>query len=99
MMAGFYGDVAPTALETAAYPACKKLRCAQRPALTGQIRRSSRSVCNNLREAWAKRRYEAHFLSKVTGCGAALSSPQATCFAPFRGCIFGGAALAVVEMV
>lgn len=26
-------------------------------ALTGQIRRSSRSVCMNLREAWAKRRY------------------------------------------
>lgn len=26
-------------------------------ALTGQIRRSSRSVCLNLREAWAKRRY------------------------------------------
>jgi four helix bundle protein len=35
-------------------------------ALTGQIRRSSRSVCMNLREAWAKRRYPAHFLSKLT---------------------------------
>lgn len=28
----------------------------ERYALTGQIRRSSRSVCLNLREAWAKRR-------------------------------------------
>ncbi len=28
-------------------------------ALTGQIRRSSRSVCQNLREAWEKRRYPA----------------------------------------
>jgi four helix bundle protein len=37
-------------------------------ALTTQIRRSSRSVCLNLREAWAKRRYEAHFLSKLTDC-------------------------------
>jgi four helix bundle protein len=37
-------------------------------ALTGQIRRSSRSVCQNLREAWAKRRYEAHFVSKLTDC-------------------------------
>lgn len=37
-------------------------------ALTSQIRRSSRSVCMNLREAWAKRRYEAHFLSKLTDC-------------------------------
>jgi len=36
--------------------------------LTSQIRRSSRSVCLNLREAWAKRRYEAHFISKLTDC-------------------------------
>lgn len=37
-------------------------------ALTSQIRRSSRSVCLNLREVWAKRRYEAHFISKLTDC-------------------------------
>jgi len=37
-------------------------------ALTSQIRRSSRSVSMNLREAWAKRRYEAHFISKLTDC-------------------------------
>lgn len=37
-------------------------------ALTSQIRRSSRSICLNLREAWAKRRYEAHFVSKLTDC-------------------------------
>ncbi len=35
-------------------------------SLTDQIRRSSRSVCSNLREAWAKRNYEAHFISKLT---------------------------------
>jgi len=35
-------------------------------SLTDQIRRSSRSVCSNLRESWAKRRYEAHFISKLT---------------------------------
>jgi four helix bundle protein len=40
----------------------------ERYALTSQIRRSSRSVCLNLREAWAKRRYEAHFLGKLTDC-------------------------------
>ena len=40
----------------------------ERFALTGQIRRSSRSVCLNLREAWAKRRYESHFVSKLTDC-------------------------------
>jgi four helix bundle protein len=37
-------------------------------ALTSQIRRASSSVCLNLREAWAKRRYRAHFISKLTDC-------------------------------
>jgi len=37
-------------------------------SLTDQIRRSSRSICSNLREAWAKRRYEAHFISKFSDC-------------------------------
>lgn len=40
----------------------------ERYALTSQIRRCTRSVCLNLREAWAKRRYEAHFVSKLTDC-------------------------------
>ena len=35
-------------------------------SLTDQIRRSSRSVCTNLAEAYRKRRYPAHFISKVT---------------------------------
>ncbi len=35
-------------------------------SLTDQIRRSSRSVCGNLDEAWAKRRYTAYFISKLT---------------------------------
>src|SRR5216684_3335243 len=46
----------------------KSFPAEERFALTGQIRRSSRSVCLNLREAWAKRRYEAHFISKLTDC-------------------------------
>ena len=40
----------------------------ERYSLTSQIRRSSRSVSLNLREAWAKRRYAAHFTSKLTDC-------------------------------
>ena len=40
----------------------------ERFALTSQCRRSSRSVAMNLREAWAKRRYEAHFVSKLSDC-------------------------------
>ena len=47
----------------------KEFPAEEKYALTGQIRRSSRSVCLNLREAWAKRRYEAHFISKLTDCG------------------------------
>ncbi len=39
-------------------------------SLTDQIRRSSRSICANLRESWAKRRYEAHFISKLTDSDA-----------------------------
>ena len=46
----------------------KRFPAEERFALTGQIRRSSRSVCNNLREAWAKRRYPSHFVSKLTDC-------------------------------
>jgi four helix bundle protein len=38
----------------------------ERYSLTDQIRRSSRSVCSSLSEAWAKRRYEAYFISKLT---------------------------------
>ena len=46
----------------------KRFPAEEKYALTSQIRRSSRSVCLNLREAWAKRRYPAHFLSKLTDC-------------------------------
>lgn len=46
----------------------KSFPAEERFALTSQIRRSSRSICLNLREAWAKRRYEAHFVSKLTDC-------------------------------
>lgn len=35
-------------------------------SLTSQIRRSSRSIGANIAEAWAKRRFEKHFISKLT---------------------------------
>jgi len=35
-------------------------------SLTDQVRRSSRSVGAQIAEAWAKRRYENHFISKLT---------------------------------
>jgi four helix bundle protein len=46
----------------------KQFPAEERYALTSQIRRSSRSVSMNLCEAWAKRRYESHFISKLTDC-------------------------------
>ena len=50
------------------FEATKSFPPDEKYALTSQIRRSSRSVCLNLREAWAKRRYEPHFVSKLTDC-------------------------------
>jgi four helix bundle protein len=35
-------------------------------SLTDQIRRSSRSVCANIGEAWRKRRYKAAFIAKLS---------------------------------
>ena len=40
----------------------------ERYSLTDQIRRCSRSVSSNIGEAWRKRRYPAHFISKITDC-------------------------------
>ena len=35
-------------------------------SLIDQVRRSSRSIGANIAESWAKRRYEKHFISKLT---------------------------------
>ena len=35
-------------------------------SMVDQMRRSSRSVCANIAEAWRKRRYPAHFVSKLS---------------------------------
>jgi four helix bundle protein len=48
----------------------------ERYSLTDQIRRSSRSICVNLAEAYRKRQYEAHFLSKVSDSDAENSETQ-----------------------
>lgn len=42
----------------------------ERYALTDQVRRSSRSVGANVAEAWSKRRYERHFVSKLSDAHA-----------------------------
>lgn len=45
-------------------------------SLTDQIRRSSRSVCANLAEAWRKRRYENAFISKLSDAESEAAETQ-----------------------
>jgi four helix bundle protein len=45
-------------------------------SLTDQIRRSSRSVCGCIAEAWQKRRYVAHFVSKLSDASTEASETQ-----------------------
>ena len=45
-------------------------------SLTDQIRRSSRSVCANLAEAWRKRRYKAAFVSKLSDAESEAAETQ-----------------------
>ena len=48
----------------------------ERYALTDQIRRSSRSVAANIAEAWRKRRYPNHFVSKLSDSDAEAAETQ-----------------------
>ena len=48
----------------------------ERYSLTGQIRRSSRSVCANLAEAYRKRIYPKHFISKLSDADCENSETQ-----------------------
>ena len=48
----------------------------ERYSLTDQIRRCSRSVCANLAEAWRKRRYKNHFISKLSDSEAEAAETQ-----------------------
>lgn len=45
-------------------------------SLSSQIRRSSRSVCANLAEAFRKRRYEKAFIAKLSDCESEAAETQ-----------------------
>jgi four helix bundle protein len=45
-------------------------------SLTDQIRRSSRSICTNIAEAYRKREYKKHFISKLTDADSENSETQ-----------------------
>ncbi|BDI20897.1 hypothetical protein ANSO36C_66990 (plasmid) [Nostoc cf. commune SO-36] len=55
----------------------KKFPVEERYSKTFQIRRSWRSVCANMAEAWRKRRYEAAFIAKLNDCVRAACRRQA----------------------
>ena len=48
----------------------------ERFSLIDQVRRSSRSICANLAEAWRKRRYRAAFINKLTECEQEAAETQ-----------------------
>jgi four helix bundle protein len=54
----------------------KTFPAGERYALTDQIRRSSRSIGANIAEGWQKRRYVAHFVSKLTDADGEQAETQ-----------------------
>jgi four helix bundle protein len=56
----------------------------ERFALTDQIKRSSRSICANLAEAWRKRRYEAAFVSRLNDAETEAAETQVHLEIAFR---------------
>src|SRR6476660_4223294 len=58
------------------FEATRNFPAEERFSLTDQMRRSSRSVCANLAEAWRKRRYHAAFVSKLSDAESEASETQ-----------------------
>ena len=58
------------------YEVSKSFPGEEKYSLIDQIRRSSRSVCANLAEAFRKRKYEKHFVSKLSDSEAEAAETQ-----------------------
>jgi four helix bundle protein len=54
----------------------KKFPVEERFSMVDQIRRSSRSVCANIGEAWRKRRYRAAFIAKLNDAEGEATETQ-----------------------
>jgi four helix bundle protein len=63
-----------TAMEV--FKASKRFPKDEMYSLTDQVRRSSRSVCANIVEAWRKRRYEGAFISKLSDAETEAAETQ-----------------------
>jgi four helix bundle protein len=59
-----YQQAMDTAMEI--FQLTKEFPLDERYSLVDQIRRSSRSICANIAEAWRKRRYQPAFISKLS---------------------------------
>ena len=64
------------ALQQRVFNVSKRFPKSEAYSLTDQARRSSRSVGANIAEAWKKRRYQKHFVSKLTDADAELAETQ-----------------------
>jgi len=67
---------AACALDYAVFVLTREFPKDEKYALTDQIRRSSRSIGGNIAESWAKRRYQAHFVSKLTDADGELQETK-----------------------
>src|SRR5213080_118137 len=63
-------------LQQEIFDASNQFPSEERYSLTDQIRRASRSIGANLSEAWQKRRYVAHFVSKLTDADGEQAETQ-----------------------
>jgi four helix bundle protein len=64
------------AFQQAIFHASKSWPREETYSLIDQVRRSSRSIGGNIAESWAKRRYPAHFLSKLTDADGELQETE-----------------------
>jgi four helix bundle protein len=64
------------AMQQAVFSISRGFPSDERYSLTDQIRRSSRSIGANIAEAWQKRRYQAHFVSKLTDADGELAETE-----------------------
>ena len=71
-------DVYQLAFETAMeiFEATKAFPREERYSLTDQMRRSSRSVCANITEAWRRRRYKGSFVYRLNDAEAEAAETQ-----------------------
>ena len=71
-------NVYQMAFETAmeVFEISKEFPAYEKYSLTDQVRRSSRSICGNLSEAWRKRIYKAVFINKLSDCSQEAAETQ-----------------------